>query len=99
MEKKLLGKGFDEESAARYAEIDVTLKRLEKKMKEGSALEMGQRGSNKVSAMAEQFSSKLEPKETTKPNIPKSVSLQFFKLFMYGEDSYILHLPIVYSSY
>lgn len=60
VEKKLLKKGLDLETATRYAEVDMTLQRLEHKLKEGSTLDTGQRGSNKVSAMAEQFRPKPE---------------------------------------
>lgn len=71
MERKLLSKGLDQETASRYAEVDLTLKRLEQKLKDGSALETGQRGSNKVSAMAEQFAPKQDEKSG---GIQKSVS-------------------------
>lgn len=60
MERKLLNKGLDQETASRYAEVDMSLKKLEQKLKHGTALEIGQRGSNKVSAMAEQFAPKPE---------------------------------------
>ena len=69
-----MSKGLDQETASRYAEVDVTLKRLEQKLKEGSALETGQRGSNKVSAMAEQFA----PKQEEKAQIQKSVNMWKF---------------------
>jgi hypothetical protein len=36
----------------KYADIDSSLARLQKKLREGSALETGQRGSNRVSALA-----------------------------------------------
>jgi len=65
-------KGLDAETATRYAEVDVTLKRLEQKLKEGSTLDTGQRGSNKVSAMAEQFA--VKPTEEKLPPVVKSVS-------------------------
>ena len=39
-------------SASKYAEVDASLDKLQKKLREGSALETGQRGSNKVSALA-----------------------------------------------
>ena len=73
MEKKLLSKGLDQETASRYAEFDMSLKKLEQKFKNGSTLDIGQRGSNKVSAMAEQFA----PKQDEKPAIVKSVSVNF----------------------
>lgn len=72
MERKLLSKGLDQETASRYAEVDMSLKKLEQKLKDGSALEIGQRGSNKVSAMAEQYA----PKSDDKPSIVKSVSVE-----------------------
>lgn len=39
----------------KYHMIDSSLKQLDMKLKEGSALETGERGRNKVSALAGQF--------------------------------------------
>lgn len=69
MERKLLSKGLDQVTASRYAEVDLTLKKLEQKLKEGSSLDTGQRGSNKVSAMAEQFAPKPEEKNITQKSV------------------------------
>lgn len=55
MEKK----GRDpNDSDSKYADIDNTLKFIDKKIKEGNVL-----GHNKVSAMAEQFSNKNQEAE------------------------------------
>lgn len=75
MERKLLSKGLDQETASRYAEVDMSLKKLEQKLKDGSTLEIGQRGSNKVSAMAEQFATKSDEK------VPISKSVKFKNIF------------------
>ncbi|XP_047356849.1 F-actin-monooxygenase Mical isoform X3 [Vespa velutina] len=62
---KMEKKGHDPKDAnSKYAEIDNTLKSIDKKIKEGSVL-----GHNKVSAMAEQFSSKTQD---TEPKVQKS---------------------------
>lgn len=42
----------------KYANLERGMKQLERKLKEGSALDTGSRGSNKVSAMAEQLAKK-----------------------------------------
>ncbi|KAI4497933.1 hypothetical protein M0802_007049 [Mischocyttarus mexicanus] len=56
---KMEKKGHDAKGGdSKYAEIDNTLKNIDKKIKEGNVL-----GHNKVSAMAEQFSSKTQDKE------------------------------------
>ncbi|XP_052124565.1 F-actin-monooxygenase Mical [Frankliniella occidentalis] len=68
MEKKLRVKGFDQETASKYAEIDISLKQLEKKIKEGGALEAG-----KVSAMAAQLANKNQ-QEAEKVTIQRSNS-------------------------
>ncbi|XP_034233046.1 F-actin-monooxygenase Mical isoform X4 [Thrips palmi] len=68
MERKLRVKGFDEETASKYAEIDMSLKQLEKKIKEGGSLEAG-----KVSAMAAQLAHKNQ-QEAEKTNIQRSNS-------------------------
>ncbi|KAL2744346.1 F-actin-monooxygenase mical2b isoform X1 [Vespula maculifrons] len=62
---KMEKKGHDPKDAdSKYAEIDNTLKNIDKKIKEGNVL-----GHNKVSAMAEQFSSKTQD---TEPKVQKS---------------------------
>ena len=59
--------------------FDETVKKLGTKLRDGNALELGQRGSNKVSQMAEQLSHKLdrpvretEASTVTKPNVKKN---------------------------
>ncbi|XP_076385758.1 molecule interacting with CasL isoform X4 [Megachile rotundata] len=70
---KMEKKGRDQkESDSKYADIDTTLKNIDRKIKEGNVL-----GHNKVSAMAEQFSNKsqdAEPK-VQKSNIKPTISL------------------------
>nr|XP_033322979.1 F-actin-monooxygenase Mical isoform X2 [Megalopta genalis] len=70
---KMEKKGRDQkESDSKYADIDNTLKNIDKKIKEGNVL-----GYNKVSAMAEQFSNKsqdAEPK-VQKSNVKPTVTL------------------------
>lgn len=60
---------------AKYKEIDQTLKNLDKQLKEGSILEVGERGRNKVASIAGQFVSKEDTSEEKNPPtvIPKSV--------------------------
>ena len=55
----------------KYQEIDQKLRLLEKKLREGSTMEVGQRGANKVSAMAQQLTSKLKDEK-----VPEKVPLQ-----------------------
>ncbi|XP_046997628.1 F-actin-monooxygenase Mical isoform X1 [Schistocerca americana] len=62
----------EKEKNDKYSDVDVTLKLIGKKLKEGNALEAGPRGSNKVSAMAEQFAVKTQDAE--KPSIQRSNS-------------------------
>ncbi|XP_015434534.1 PREDICTED: protein-methionine sulfoxide oxidase Mical [Dufourea novaeangliae] len=70
---KMEKKGRDQkESDSKYADIDSTLKNIDKKIKEGNVL-----GYNKVSAMAEQFSNKnqdAEPK-VQKSNVKPTITL------------------------
>jgi hypothetical protein len=40
------------QGSKKFADIDSSLARLQKKLREGSAMETGQRGSNRVSALA-----------------------------------------------
>lgn len=67
MEKK----GRDQrETDSKYADIDNTLKNIDRKIKEGNVL-----GYNKVSAMAEQFSNKSQ--DLAEPKMQKSVNTIF----------------------
>ena len=43
------------ETLSKYADIDQHLRRLELKLREGTTREVGQRGHNRVSQMAQQF--------------------------------------------
>lgn len=56
-----------EEQESKYADIDNTLKSIDKKIKEGNLL-----GHNKVSAMAEQFANKNQEAE---PKVQRSVNI------------------------
>nr|XP_018895758.1 PREDICTED: protein-methionine sulfoxide oxidase Mical isoform X3 [Bemisia tabaci] len=64
VERKLLRKSKDDENAKKYAEIDLSLKKLTQKIKDGSTLEQGERGANKVSAMAAQLTKAVEPEKS-----------------------------------
>lgn len=59
----------------KYTEIDKSLKVLDKKLKEGTILEQGQRGNNKVASMAEQFDVKSTDSDSKNQVISKSVSI------------------------
>ncbi|XP_053945581.1 F-actin-monooxygenase Mical isoform X3 [Anastrepha ludens] len=73
----------------KFKEIDQTLKNLDKQLKEGSILEVGERGRNKVASIAGQFvkkddkpSDEKNPTPTTGNVVPKSsakVALAFKK--------------------
>ncbi|MCL4126257.1 UNVERIFIED_CONTAM: hypothetical protein GTU68_006289, partial [Idotea baltica] len=75
IERRLRENGEDEDRIAKFLDIDASLKRLERKLREGSTLETGLRGHNKVSDLANQLSSKWEGKEEEKtaraPAAPK----------------------------
>ncbi|KAG0711104.1 [F-actin]-monooxygenase Mical [Chionoecetes opilio] len=71
IERRLRENGEDEETIAKYRDIDSSLKRLEMKLREGSTLETGLRGKNKVSNLASQLSSKLEKREPEKVLVTK----------------------------
>jgi hypothetical protein len=45
----------DADGDGKHADIDASLARLQKKLRDGSAMETGQRGANKVSALAEEL--------------------------------------------
>lgn len=75
IERRLRENGEDEETIAKYRDIDASLKRLEMKLREGSTLETGLRGQNKVSNLASQLSSKWERKETEKIPITRQVRM------------------------
>lgn len=55
---------------SKYADIDNTLKTIDRKIKEGNVL-----GHNKVSAMAEQFANKSQDAE---PKLQRSVNISSF---------------------
>ena len=57
----------DVEQNGKQNDIDASLAKLQKKLREGSALETGERGANKVSALVGELSNKLQP--TTKPQV------------------------------
>lgn len=78
IERRLRENGEDEETIAKYRDIDASLKRLEMKLREGSTLETGLRGQNKVSNLASQLSSKWERKETEKIPITRQVRMAGF---------------------
>ncbi len=71
MKKKLIEKDSSP-SDTKYAAVDNTLKKLEQKLRNGTALEQGQRGANKVSAMAAQLTT-LNQQPDDKFGVSKSV--------------------------
>jgi len=73
VKSKLQRKSHDQEIPNKYADIDASFKQLDRKLKDGRIMQTGPRGSNKVSAIAEQLSGhKQEPE---KPTIQRSVSI------------------------
>jgi hypothetical protein len=68
--------------------VDENVRKLGNKLKHGNALDVGQRGCNKVSAMAEQLIHKLErPKQTDSAQIKQTVifySYIFYTFFYYS---------------
>uniref|UniRef100_A0A1I8PQT2 F-actin monooxygenase n=2 Tax=Stomoxys calcitrans TaxID=35570 RepID=A0A1I8PQT2_STOCA len=57
----------------KFKEIDQTLKNLDKQLKEGNVLEVGERGRNKVASIAGQFVKRDDtPEEKTPPAPPAS---------------------------
>ena len=61
----------------KFAEIDSSLARLQMKLKEGNALETGQRGSNRVSALAGEL---FESRKSEKPESRASAEPKTFVL-------------------
>jgi len=59
MKRKMDGAGSGSECNASIQKFEDTVKTLGNKLKEGNTLDVGQRGSNKVSAMAEQLRHKF----------------------------------------
>ncbi|XP_042224057.1 F-actin-monooxygenase Mical-like isoform X2 [Homarus americanus] len=86
IERRLRENGENEETIAKYRDIDSSLKRLEMKLREGSTLETGMRGQNKVSNLASQLSSKLEKKEPEKVLITRQPSRPTVPLPTSGSD-------------
>lgn len=59
----------------KFKEIDQTIKNLDKQLKEGKNLEVGERGRNKVASIAGQFKKKDDTsEEKNPPTTPKPVS-------------------------
>lgn len=62
----------------KFKEIDQTIKNLDKQLKEGKNLEIGERGRNKVASIAGQFKKKDDTsEEKNPPATPKPVSIFF----------------------
>ena len=57
----------DVEQSGKQNDIDASLAKLQKKLREGNNLETGERGANKVSALVGELSNKLQP--TAKPQV------------------------------
>ena len=53
------GKDAGDKDSRKYSDIDSNLAKLQRKLREGSALETGERGSNRVSALAEELFGKF----------------------------------------
>ena len=83
--------------------IDAGLAKLQKKLREGSTMETGERGSNRVSALAEElFASRKADTTDDNSNTSKSVepaappkkkssfgkNVNFLKLFLYRRNYY-----------
>jgi len=64
----------DVEQSGKQNDIDASLAKLQKKLREGSALETGERGANKVSALVEGLSSKLQPASKPQPELRREGS-------------------------
>lgn len=99
----------DSREAEKFKEIDTTLKNLDKQLKEGHNLDVGERGRNKVASIAGQFVKKDETNSdeknassnaTTNTNntvIPKSVSSFAFEPYHYsGFFAYVFYIPYMY---
>jgi len=69
----------DGEGNEKFQLFEETMKKLGSKLKEGNALEIGQRGSNKVSAIEEQLLHRLEKPEQSVPKQP-AVSVSFISV-------------------
>lgn len=54
-QNKMAKPNRQDSTEAKYKDIDQTLRNLDKQLKEGSVLEVGQRGHNKVASIAGQF--------------------------------------------
>ena len=80
IERRLRANGEKEETIAKYKDVDAYLKRLEKKLREGSTLDVGLKGHNKVSNLASQLSSKLT--HATNLEKPKNVRTHIFKYLL-----------------
>ncbi|XP_023714226.1 protein-methionine sulfoxide oxidase mical3a isoform X4 [Cryptotermes secundus] len=72
VKSKLQKKGHDKEMPHKYADIDESFKQFDRKLKEATLVQVGPRGSNKVSAIAEQLSGRNQ--EPEKPTTQKSNS-------------------------
>lgn len=79
MKKKLIDR--DDTSDTKFTAVDNSLKRLEQKLRNGTALEQGQRGANKVSAMAAHLTT-LNQQPEEKLAAPKSVTIYLFTYFL-----------------
>lgn len=80
IKKKLHVKGYydNDNDDKKYLEIDKNLNKLNRKIKDGNILDQGQRGANKVSAMAAHLST--INKQPEQPLFQRSVSNIFYVL-------------------
>lgn len=73
---KILKPNRQNSNEEKFKEIDQTLKNIDKQLKEGNVLEVGERGRNKVASIAGQFVKKDDTSDEKNPPtvVPKPVS-------------------------
>lgn len=69
-QNKMAKPNRQDSTEAKYKDIDQTLRNLDKQLKEGSVLEIGQRGRNKVASIAGHF---VRPEDTSEEKNPTTV--------------------------
>lgn len=81
IKKKLHVKGYydNDNDDQKYLEIDKNLNKLNRKIKDGNILDQGQRGANKVSAMAAHLAT--INKQPEQPLLQRSVSKMFYMFY------------------
>lgn len=82
----------------KFKEIDQTLKTLDKQLKEGSVLEVGERGRNKVASIAGQFKKRDDVSEEKTPPTVASKSVSTIHPII-GHILYTLHTQALVLSF